>query len=155
MIHLRVALAVLILPALLAACSDDDTRQFSATRDRPNEDAARTLPNLSVPPSLSQRPAQSGVLRASDTTEAENAVRNQTQPTARLADGGNVSAGQASLLDASGPSAPANIRTRIDQEAALAQPDQGFADRLIFGDHSAPNGTIIQKTTRGFWSRIF
>ena len=52
--------------------------------------------------------------------------------TALDAPGGSASAGQAALIQEAGPSAPSDIRRRIDQDARYASNDESFIDKVLY-----------------------
>ena len=61
---------------------------------------------------------------------------------------GNVgpTAGQQALVAAAGRPAPADIRARVDSEAALDSPSRSFTDRLMFWQAAPPPGTPVDPT---------
>jgi hypothetical protein len=150
---------VLSAPLVLAlvACADNPSRDFGATRDAPSENSARVLPRLSVPPVMAQRPGREGSVHAQDVSESENAAANLGAASAMPSGATGVSRGQQSLLQASGPAAPANIRARIDQDAMMQHEDQSFTEQLLFGPSPSAraDGAIIQRSRPGFWSSLF
>jgi hypothetical protein len=56
--------------------------------------------------------------------------------------GAEPSPGQQALLAASGPAAPADIRQKVDADAALAQTDRSFGDKLMFW-HTPPDKSVV------------
>lgn len=145
-----------LLTLAAAGCgSDNATRTFGTTRDGQDELRSTPRPPLSVPPVLAQRPHR----LAEQGTE-----RNPAEPTGPVVAGtggagagDDVSAGQGALIDAAGPSAPANIRQRVDQDAQIQNPDQAFTDELLFGP-SGPRrtagGPIIQHDSKSWLGSI-
>ncbi len=53
------------------------------------------------------------------------------------------SPGQQALVAAAGRPAPADIRDRVDSEAALDTPSRSFTDRLMFWQSPPPPGTPV------------
>lgn len=130
----------------LGGCSDNPSRNFGATRNGVNEIRVTGQPPLSVPPLLIHRPPRPG--QAPDDSQASDAP---------LSSGAQVSAGQDALIGAAGPTAPANIRQRVDQDAQIRQQDQGMTDALLFGQpsHQAGAGAIIQGGSKSWMDSIF
>lgn len=141
---MRYAVALLALQ-LLAACSDDNlTRNFGVTRDAAPETMASTQMPLSVPPDYTRRPERPDVLAMGG---------GDAQSTANT---GSVSAGQDALIQAAGPSAPANVRREIDQNSGLTYPPRAFVERLM--TWSPPPGyssVIVQGSSGGWFSGLF
>ena len=98
------AIALLAAPILaLAACSNSENslgRTFGQGGAASDEVRVTSRPPLSLPPEFTLRPDRPGVIRPVAAPQAS------TQPPAR------ISAGQEALLDASGPAAAPDIRTR-------------------------------------------
>jgi len=72
----------------------------------------------------------------------------------------SLSPGQGALLDASGPSAPSNIRQRIDQDAQIRRQDQGFTDELLFSppgprQSAVGESPMIQQGGKSWLGSIF
>jgi hypothetical protein len=100
---------------------------------------------LSMPPDYSIRPPNPGASRpqtVSEQQQAEQAMVPQTALTGEPT--GQASAGQAALVQAAGPTPPANIRAEVNGEAAAAaQQNQGFVDTLMFWREPAPPGIVV------------
>jgi hypothetical protein len=181
----RILLAAAFMPLVLAGCGsgDDISRSFGLTRDAPDEFQVTTRAPLSMPPDYTLRPPRAGAARPQEQTPrdaAEAALAPQSALSGPQADAN--SAGQAALLSATGPAAPADIRSKVDTDAAMAQSDRGFADKVMFWrtpadpsvvldpereaqrlrenaalGHSPTAGDtpIIQRTQKSLWNSIF
>jgi hypothetical protein len=128
----------------LAGCGGDElTRTFGLSRDAPNEFVVTTQAPLSMPPDMTLRPPEPGAPRPgvqSERRQAEAALVPQVEL------GGTAvaaSPGQQALIAQAGPTAPADIRSRVDAEALRDRPDQGFIDRLMFWKSSPPAGIVV------------
>jgi hypothetical protein len=127
------ALCVVGSLVLLGGCSDNNlARTFGLVRDAPDEFTVTTQPPLSMPPDYNLRPPRPGVLRPQlrpESVQAEEALSPQ------LALGGptspGLSAGQQALIQETGPSTSRNIRQLVDEDARLAQANEGFLDRIL------------------------
>ncbi len=137
---LATALALL----LLSGCGEDVSRTFGLQRDAPDEFQVTTRAPLSMPPDFALRPPRPGTPRPQDQT-GPDAARAVLAPQAALgAREAGVTPGTAALLDAAGPRAPSDIRTRVDQDSALERPSRGVVDRLMFWRRgSEPAGLAI------------
>ena len=136
---------------LLSGCGDSLTRTFGLTRDAPDEFSVTTRAPLAMPPEFSLRPPRPGAARPqeqSDRDQAELALA----PQAALANNApaGLTPGQNALLQAAGSAAPADIRSKIDQDTQLDRPQRGFADKMLFWQTPPPAGTQIdaQKETQ-------
>jgi hypothetical protein len=141
---LRIALAISAC-ALLGACSGNDlTRTFGLTRDAPDEFQVTTRAPLSMPPDFSLRPPRPGAPRPQETSQRQQA-EEALVPQVALGTGvsADTSPGQQALVQAAGPSAPADIRRKLDQEGALDVPDRPFTDKLMFWQSPPPAGTVL------------
>jgi hypothetical protein len=128
----------------LAACSGDElTRTFGLSRDAPDEFQVTTRAPLSMPPDFSLRPPRPGASRPQELSQRQQAEAALVPDT--LAQSGNVSAtpGQSALIQAAGRPAPADIRSRVDSEAALDQPSRSFTERMLFWQAAPPPGTPL------------
>ena len=140
-------LATLAVAALLlAGCSGSDlSRTFGFTRDAPDEYTVTTQVPLSMPPEYTVRPPQPGAPRpqqVSEQQQAEQALVPQTALTGTPT--GEASPGQSALVQAAGPTPPANIRAQVNNAAvAEAQQSQGFVDTLMFWREPAPPGIVV------------
>jgi hypothetical protein len=144
----RAALLTLALAAVsLAGCGNttDLSRSFGLTRDAPDEFTVTTQVPLSMPPDYSIRPPNPGASRpqtVSEQQQAEQALVPQTALTGEPT--GQASPGQAALVQAAGPTPPANIRAEVNGEAAAAaQQNQGFVDTLMFWREAPPPGIVV------------
>ncbi len=131
---------------LLAGCSGSDlSRTFGFTRDAPDEYTVTTQVPLSMPPEYTVRPPQPGAPRPqqiSEQQQAEQALVPETALTGRPT--GEASPGQAALVQAAGPTPPANIRAQVNNAAVTeAQQSQGFVDTLLFWREPAPPGIVV------------
>jgi hypothetical protein len=128
----------------LAACSGDElTRNFGLTRDAPDEFQVTTRAPLSMPPDFTLRPPRPGASRPQELTQRQQAEAALVPDTLSQTGGVPPTAGQQSLVQAAGRPAPADIRNRIDSEAALDVPNRSFADRLLFWQAAPPAGTAL------------
>ena len=142
---------LLALPCLLTAlvslgaCSGDElTRTFGLTRDAPDEFQVTTRAPLSMPPDLALRPPRPGATRPQELTQQQQAEAALVPDAALNPVGrGANSPGQQALVSAAGRPAPADIRARIDSEAALDSPSRSFTDRLMFWQSPPPPGTQV------------
>jgi len=146
MVPTRIFLSAVLLPLALAACGSGDSvsRTFGLTRDAPDEFQVTTRAPLSMPPDYTLRPPRPGAPRPQELTPRQ-AAEAALAPEAALAGtqgGGEVSSGQQALLGAAGPSAPADIRNRVDADAAIDQANRSFADTLMFW-HTPPDRSVV------------
>ena len=138
---------IFLLAALapLSACGETDlSRSFGLNRDAPDEFQVTTRAPLSMPPDYALRPPRPGAPRPQEQSArdaAEAALVPQTALNGRPS--GAPSRGQQALVEASGPSAPADIRRRVEQEQNLDAPSRGLTDRLMFWrDPPAPGVAV-------------
>lgn len=136
--------APLLLATLLglAGCGGDVMRTFGLSREAPDEFVVTARAPLSMPPSYMLQPPRPGASRPQELS-ARNAAEAALSPQASLAAAGGASAGQQALLQAAGPAAPADIRTRVDELAAIDAPRPGLTDRLMFWTKPAEPGVAI------------
>src|SRR4051794_33563071 len=128
----------------LAACSGDElTRTFGLTRDAPDEFQVTTRAPLSMPPDFSLRPPQPGAARPQELSQRQQAEAALVPNTLVQSGGVPPTVGQQALVQAAGRPAPADIRARINSEAALDAPSRSFADRLLFWRPSPASGTAV------------
>lgn len=142
------AIALLAGPILaLAACGNADSSLGRSFSQGGGSDDVRvnSRPPLSLPPEFTMRPDRPGVIRP------VAAAQSPTQSPAR------TSAGQEALLDASGPAAAPNIRTKVNEDARLETPDPGFTDQLMTWQRPPDQRAIIQRgsSSGGLLGRIF
>lgn len=118
---------------VLSGCSSDKlTRTFGLTRDAPDEYTVTTRAPLSMPPDYNLRPPMPGAPRPQEQSERQQAREALVPQTALDAPESAGSAGQAALLQESGPAAPSDIRRKIDTEANQADADESFIDKLLY-----------------------
>src|ERR1700742_186662 len=109
---------------LLGGCSGDGlARTFGLTRDAPDEYTVTTRAPLSMPPDYNLRPPRPGQARPQEQSEREQAAEALVPQLALGTPQGNVSPGQAALLEKPGPAAPASIRAQVDREASQENAD--------------------------------
>jgi hypothetical protein len=129
----------------LSACSGDDlSRSFGITRDTPDEFTVTTRAPLSMPPDFDLRPPRPGAPRPQEET-APDAAQAALVPQSALVDpqAGGSSPGQQALLAASGPRAPADIKQKIEHDAALDQPGESLTNRLEFWKKPPLPGVVV------------
>ena len=120
------------MPFAAGGCSDTLTRTFGLTRDAPDEYTVTTRAPLSMPPDYNLRPPRPGAPRPQEQSERQQAEEALVPQLALGAPQGSASPGQAALMQQAGPAAPADIRRRVDQEAAGDSGDDGFVDKLLY-----------------------
>ncbi len=143
---LRVAawrLAVLALPVVLAGCDGGISRTLGLTRDPPDEFTVTTRAPLSIPTEFTLPPPTPGASRPQELSERQQAEAALAPQVALAAPDAANSPGQQALLQATGPAAPANIRSEVNAEIALDQPKKTLADRLAFWRPDPPAGTAV------------
>lgn len=116
----------------LGGCSENMTRTFGLTRDAPDEFTVTTRAPLSMPPDYNIRPPRPGAPRPQEQSDRQQAEEALVPQLALGAPKGGMSAGQEALLAQSGPSAPADIRRRVDQDAATEAGNDSFVDKLLY-----------------------
>lgn len=150
---------LLACPLLLAGCADYGTRQFGVRRDAQEQTRVMTPPPLSLPPILSQRSMGRGDNSPAPGTQAAQEARAAASAERDVASAAAPSAGEEALLDASGPSAPGDIRQRVDQDAQIGRADPGLSDQLLYGQASQRGSTgeqpMIHREDRSWFDRIF
>jgi hypothetical protein len=132
--NLRLVGPVLLGSALLVlgGCSDGLSRTFGLTRDAPDEYTVTTRAPLSMPPDYNLRPPRPGAPRPQEQSERQQAAEALVPQLALGAPQGSVSPGQAALLEQTGPSAPADIRSRVDRDANRDNADDSFIDKVLY-----------------------
>ena len=137
--------ALLLLPCLLlSACGGDElSRTFGLTRDPPDEFQVTTRAPLSMPPDFTLRAPRPGASRPQELTQQQQAEAALVPDTVLSAPSRTVSPGQQALVSAAGRAAPAGIRDRVDQEAALDTPSRPITDRLMFWQDPPRPGTVV------------
>ena len=118
---------------LLSGCSGGGlSRTFGLTRDAPDEYTVTTRAPLSMPPEYNLRPPRPGAPRPQEQSEREQAEEALVPQFALSSPQGGSSPGQAALVQQAGPAAPADIRSKVDQDARYAADNQGFVDKLLY-----------------------
>jgi hypothetical protein len=133
----RLLLASALAAPLLAACGGDVSRTFGFTRDPPDEFQVQTQAPLSVPPEFALRPPRPGAPRPQQTPPREAAqgllVARTVTGTVAVQPRAGISAGEAALLAAAGPTPPPDLRRQIETDSTLlAERDRTLTDRLLF-----------------------
>lgn len=130
---------------LLAGCETGAlTRTFGLTRDAPDEFTVTTRAPLSMPPDFNLRPPRPGAPRPQEQSEQSQAEEILVPQTAlNNQRGGAASPGQAALLNQTGPSAPADIRRKVDGDARNDQSDDGFVDKLLYWRKADANKSLV------------
>ncbi|MGE0224704.1 MAG: DUF3035 domain-containing protein [Acetobacteraceae bacterium] len=136
------------LATTTAGCGSSNlSRTFGLTRDAPDEFTVTTQAPLSMPPDFNLRPPRPGVPRPQQTSEsrqAEEALVPQMALTGPVQ--GPATAGQAALVQAAGPPAPANIRRQVDMDAKLAQADESFLDKVLYWRKPETQNVMVDPT---------
>src|SRR5579871_5171180 len=118
---------------VLSGCSGDDiTRNMGLQREAPDEFQVTTRAPLSMPPDFQIRPPRPGAPRPQEQSTTTAAEATLVPEAALAQSNAGTTVGQQALVDAAGPAAPADIRTKIESEASLDQPNQGLTDKLMF-----------------------
>ncbi len=152
---------VVLAVVALGACTEYGTRSYGVGRGGQEQTRVTSPAPLSLPPILTEAraaadapPAEGGaVARGSDGTATGPGAARRT-PASPPTSGAPPSSGEESLLDASGPSAPGDIRQKVDQDAQLGRAAPGYSDALLFGPTGprvAGQAPIIQREGRGSW----
>ncbi|HEX2941190.1 MAG TPA: DUF3035 domain-containing protein [Rhodopila sp.] len=123
---------------VLSGCGDSLTRNFGLTREVPDEFTVTTRAPLSMPPDYNLRPPRPGATRPQEQSERQQAEQALVPQLALGAPKGDTSPGQEALMAEAGPSAPADIRKKIDQDAHMASADQGFIDKVLYWRKTNP-----------------
>lgn len=132
--------SALLAALVLAGCAPDyGTRQFGITRNAQEQTRVTTPAPLSLPPILTER-------------SSEPAAAQEATSGAAPARTVSPSAGEASLLDATGPSAPGDIRARVNQDAQLGQVDPATANTILYGQ---PAQQPIRQRSQSWLGRLF
>jgi len=138
----------LTVAACLAAagCGDSLTRTIGLSRDAPDEFVVTTRAPLSMPPDFDVRPPRPGASRPQETalsTQAEEALVPETTLSATASASGGTSPGEQALDAQAGPAAPADIRRKVDADAALDARSRSFTDELMFWKSPPPPGVVV------------
>jgi hypothetical protein len=140
-------LTAILLLGVLAGCSGEElTRNFGLKRDAPDEFEVTTRAPLSMPPSFDLRPPRPGAARPQEESSRTGAEAALVPRSALAGDNAASSPGQQALLSASGPTAPQDIRRKVENEASLDQPDRTLTDRLMFWKAAPPPGVTVDPT---------
>jgi hypothetical protein len=141
---LRPSLALLAL-LTLAACGGDTARTLGLTRDAPDEFRVTTRAPLSMPPALgSLPPPRPGMSRPQEVSARQQAESTLVPGSASSVARGGPSSGEQALLGATGRSAPAGIRNRVDEESLrLERTDRTIVDRALFWRDTPPAGIPV------------
>jgi hypothetical protein len=136
-----------VVGPLLSACSGDDlSRSFGLTRDAPDEFMVTTRAPLSMPPDFSLRPPQPGASRPQELSVSQSAQATVTGSIAGIGtQSPGSSPGQDALIAAAGAAAPADIRDKVDSDAASAS-DHSLTDTLLFWQQRSPPGVIVNSS---------
>lgn len=135
---------------LLAACDSETamTRNFSGGGAPAAEVRVAARPPLSLPPQYTMRPDRPGVTRSSPAEPGDLPAFG--------GGAGRASPGQAALMAAAGPEAAPDIRTRVNEDARLEFPDQGFTDQLMSWQRPPDQPPVIEReSSKGLLGRIF
>lgn len=139
----RILCAAALLPLVLSGCSGGDmTRTFGLNRDAPDEFQVTTSAPLSMPPDFTLRPPRPGAPRPQEITPRQGAEIAMV-PQAAMGSSASESAGQEAIVAAAGPAAPADIRNKIDADAAMAATDHSFADTLMFWQAPEDKSVVV------------
>jgi hypothetical protein len=133
----RLLLASVLAAPLLAACGGDAARTFGFTREPPDEFQVQTRAPLSVPPEFALRPPRPGAPRPQELAARDAAqgllVARTVTGTVPVEPRAGISAGEAALLAAAGPTPPPDLRRQIETDSTLlAERDRTLTDRLLF-----------------------
>jgi hypothetical protein len=135
---------VVLLALLLAACgSDDMTRNFSVSRDSAQDTIGAAQTPLSMPPDFASRPQRLGALPPA------------AQDNAQQTDQSTGSSGQDAFLEASGPSASPDVRSKIDQNSGLVYPAPEFVDRVMNWTPPPGYAPLAAPAKKGWFSGWF
>jgi len=127
------AAATALSLGLLSGCSSNQlSRTFGLTRDAPDEFTVTTRAPLSMPPDFSLRPPRPGAPRPQEQSEREQAQEALVPDLALNQPQASASAGQEALMAQTGPSAPADIRSKVDQDTRYAAADESFVDKILY-----------------------
>ncbi len=130
----------------LSACGADTARQIGLTRDAPDEFQVTTRAPLSMPPSLAAlpppRPGAPRPQEVSTARQAEALVSGVPATAARPNPA--PTQGEQALLAATGRSAPADVRRRVDEESLRTESvDRNVVDRVLFWRERPEPGVAV------------
>jgi hypothetical protein len=132
----------------LAGCGNENlTRTFGLTRDAPDEFTVTTRAPLSMPPEFTLRPPRPGAARPQELSERQQAEQALV-PQLALETSANaaMSPGQQALVAAAGPSAPADIRNKVNEDAQLETANRSFTERLMFWQTPSDPSVVVDPT---------
>jgi hypothetical protein len=139
----RFALLLVCGVALLGCSREELQRDFGLTRDAPDEFTVTTRAPLTIPPDFALRPPRPGAPRPQEQSTGQSGEAALV-PQAALGQGSaDASPGQEALLAAAGPPAPADIRRKVDEEAAHEASDRSLTDKLMFWRKPPPPGVVV------------
>jgi len=128
----------------LTACSGDElTSTFGLTRDAPDEFLVTTRAPLSMPSNYTLPLPRPGATRPQELTQRQQAEAALAPDAILAPPTATITPGQQALIAAAGPPAPADIRQRVDKEAALRTYSRPLSDRLLFWRSAPPPGTPV------------
>ena len=132
----------------LSGCGNENlTRTFGLTRDAPDEFTVTTRAPLSMPPEFTLRPPRPGAARPQELSERQQAEQALVPQLALETPGtAAMSPGQQALVDAAGPSAPADIRDKVNEDAQLELANRSFTERLMFWQSPADPSVLVDPT---------
>ena len=130
--------------AVLAGCSSEKWgRSLGFIHDPPDEFAVTTRAPLAMPPSFTLPEPRPGAIRPQEQSQRTQAELDLV-PQMALSNGeAGSSPGQQSLVQAAGPTAPAQIRAEVDQQALKDRPSQGLWSKLAFWRKPQPPGIVV------------
>ncbi len=146
---IKTLLAVFVLPFLLTGCGETTARSLGLSPDAPDEFQVTTRAPLSMPPDFNTLQSPSpGARRPQEQTSREGAeaLLNPQSPfdTPQQSRREQTSRGEAALLSAAGPDAPAGIRGQVNRETAARNAEsRSLTDRLLFWRDTPPPGTAV------------
>jgi len=141
---LRPALALLLMLLPLGGCSSGGVaRAFGLTRDAPDEFEVTTRAPLSMPPDFALRAPQPGATRPQEQSQRQQAEATLAPQIELSTAPGTGSPGQQALVQAAGPAAPADIRRKLNSDAAQDGRGISFTDRLMFWRTPTPPGVVV------------
>ena len=122
----RIARATVIAAAglTLGGCANYESRSFGGGRDGQDPTQVAGPPPLSLPPILAER----GL--AVDAPSAEDGTAPATPANGAVAP---PTPGEESLLEETGPAAPGDIRSRVEQDAQVARAGVSASNALLYG----------------------
>jgi hypothetical protein len=136
------ALAVIVLAAGLAGCSDDTRKTFGLEASPPDAFQVGTQPPLALPPELGQLPPPNpGQAPTQDVDAAQQGEAALSPETAAATATAGATPGEQALLSQAGPTPPASIRAQVNQNALVASKPPGVVSQLM-GNGPTPAPTV-------------